>query len=148
MEWISAVWAKINKPLHYLFVGIALLFFAPDGLKWPGYIFVAVGLAGSIEWSAAKARQWWDERQRRKRLQQIILTLNADERDVLDPLIKKGERTFYVHPYTGGGRLAENVHRLAICSGLVEKEIVEVSTADTQGKISSFHIRTDAWKLL
>lgn len=138
MEWIIAIWNKINKPLHFLFVGAALVMFAPPGLNWTGYAFAAVGLAGSFEWGALQIHKWWEQCKQINNLRQSVAMLNADEKSLLQEQIQKGEQTFYLHPIRSGG--ITNYLRLAnLYQGLAEKGIVNC-TYLADGKTASIHI--------
>ena len=100
MEWILAVWNKINKPLPFLRVGIALVLFSPSELKWAGYLFIAVGIAGAVEWIALQLKRWIAQRQQ---LHRSIARLNADEKTILKVPVQAGEQTFYLDPLRAGG---------------------------------------------
>jgi hypothetical protein len=96
MDWITTIWNKINKPLHFLFVGAALVWFAPAGTNWTGYIFIATGVAGSVEWVASQIKKWLEKKQIVNSLRQSIVLLNGDEVPVLQAQVQKGEQTFYL----------------------------------------------------
>ena len=147
MEWITAIWTKINKPLHYLVVGVALVLFAPTNLNWIGYVFAAFGLAGVLEWSGSQLRKWWANRKQAEKLRQAIATLNADEKAVIQAQIQKGEKTFYMDPFRSKG-IPEQVRLASLYRGLADKGILEVSSADAEGKVNTLHITGRAWNLL
>jgi hypothetical protein len=87
---------KINKPLHFLFAGAAVVLFAPPEFKfkWAGYILLALGLAGSVEWVTSQFHKWWTDRKQLEKLRQSIATLNNDEKSVCRRKSKRVSRRF------------------------------------------------------
>ncbi|QQR68196.1 MAG: super-infection exclusion protein B [Alphaproteobacteria bacterium] len=152
MEWISLIWNKLNKPLHYLFVGAALCVFAPSNdtsdYTWTGYIFIAFGIAGAIEWGLHKAKDAWASHQQAKQMQQILKTLNADERVVMLDLVNKNTRTGQLNwdQYHGLlGRPEEFTHYKNVIIGLTNKGVL---TASHQGKSVVYHIPDNVRKII
>ena len=145
MEWIAAIWNKINKPLHFLLVGAAIVFFAPKEMSWAGYIFVAAGIAGSVEWGASHLGKWWEQHKRKKTLREAITKLNGDEKSLLQTQIGKGEQTFYMDPFRSGS-IPNHVRLMGLYQGLADKGILEISTTD--GKTVTLHVTSEAWKQL
>jgi hypothetical protein len=146
MEWIAAVWNKINKPLHFLFVGAALILFAPPEFKWAGYIFLAFGLARSVEWGTSQFNKWWAERKELEKIRQSIGTLNKEEKSLLQMQVHKGEQTFYMDPFSVGS-IPKFLKLHSLCQGLADKRILDVSETP-DGKVKTLHITAAAWKLL
>lgn len=147
MDWIAAIWNKINKPLHFLFVGTAIVLFAPVKINWAGYIFVAAGLASSIEWISPQILKWWTGRINVEKLRQAVATLNTDEKAVLLPLIQKDERTFYMDPFRSGS-IPNHLRLMSLYFGLSDKGILNITPVDGEGKIMTLHITDAAWKIL
>src|SRR5580765_8367218 len=56
MEVLGIIWSRMNKPLHFLLVGGAVVLFAPAEILWVGYIFAAFGIAGLLEWMWSRWR--------------------------------------------------------------------------------------------
>src|SRR5579863_4849892 len=100
MEWITAVWNKLNKPLHFLLVGVALALFAPEQHKWIGYIFAAFGVAGTIEWAAKHVHNWWEARKKQQDLERAISNLNIEERTAVFLQLQTDAQTFYFDPFS------------------------------------------------
>ena len=150
MDWIASIWSKINKPLSYLSVGVALLLFAPSELKWPGYVFLAMGIAGSLEWSGSKIRDMWAKRRQLARLCKDITTLNDEEKELLYRQVDKGEQTFYMDPFRvrNQGGIPEYVRLASLHRGLLDKGILDISAATADGKVTTLHVTHDAWELL
>jgi hypothetical protein len=48
--FLAGLWNRLNRPIHFLLVGAAIAWFAPGGTSWIGYIFIAFGTAGLLEW--------------------------------------------------------------------------------------------------
>ncbi|MBI3441152.1 MAG: hypothetical protein HY052_05025 [Proteobacteria bacterium] len=143
MEWITAVWSKINKPLHFLLVGSALIHFAPQDLSWTGYIFIAVGGAGSIEWCAKMAKELL---QAKNMLKNAFITLNEEEKNVLLQQLKKGEQTFYMNVLDRENSIPRYLHLTNLYKGLQDKRILSINSTD--GKNATLHITKNAWNLL
>ena len=38
MDWVTAVWAKINNPIAMIAGGVAIALFAPPEVKWVGIV--------------------------------------------------------------------------------------------------------------
>lgn len=151
MDWVAAIWNKINKPLHFLFVGAALALFAPTGVNWTGNIFIAAGLAGSVEWAASKISKWRADHRQINNLRQIIATQNAQEKSILQEQIKKGEQTFYpewnnYHGPSARPGDADEYDRLSgIYLGLRDKGVLNITTEDTTAVL---HIVDPSWGLV
>jgi hypothetical protein len=127
MEILSGLWSKLNKPIHYYLVGAAFLFFAPVDYHWVGYLFVSIGVAGTLEWLWRHAIIWKEERQRLHAMCRIVSYLNANEREILQAQLQKRERTFYLHQsdYRNTYMRAHNaevyVRMVEVCKGLQQK---------------------------
>lgn len=151
MEWLIAVWNRINKPLHYILVGGAILLFAPSDLRWTGFIFAAVGLAGAIEWIASCVRKWITGRVDCRELKKKILSLNSDEKAALRQQLERGEQTFYLNwNYYHGinpklGDENEYRHLAGIYTGLAQKHFLSMRTDHT---IATLHVTDVAWAAL
>ena len=150
MEWVIALWNKLNKPLHFLLVGMVLAIFAPEPIKLAGFASIAFGIAGVIEWTARKIGQRIDRHKNVNRLKALISTLNTDERAVLEEQAQKGEQTFYLdwHHFHGiNAQFEEDEYRRleGVCLGLVHKRFL---TATSYDAIAVFHIEDAVWRLL
>ena len=49
MESIAALLKVFNKPVHFFFIGLAIILFAPETLLWTGYVFLAGTAASGVE---------------------------------------------------------------------------------------------------
>ncbi|MCE9507997.1 MAG: superinfection exclusion B family protein [Alphaproteobacteria bacterium] len=143
MELITAVWRKISKPLHFLLVGITLIHFAPQNLSWTGYIFIAVGTAGSIEWGVKRFKELW---QTHRLLKSAFNTLNEDEKSILLQQLERGERTFYLNVLALGNSIPQHMHLANVYKGLQDKRILTINSTDS--KNATLHITKSAWNLL
>ena len=94
MEWLLAVWNKINKPLHYLVVGCVWVVVAPQELSWGGYIFIAFGAVGILEWIVKKAGQYIKRRNHWKTIENYIPHMTDKEREIIAYLLNKNQKTF------------------------------------------------------
>jgi hypothetical protein len=150
MEWLTTLWNKLNKPLHFLFVGLAIILFVPSELLWTGYITIAFGLAGACEWWYEKFYcQWLAEYKTKKELKKFITILNKDEKAVLNKQLKKGEQTFYLNwnDYNSFPKDNDTEYRklVGIYEGLRHKKFLTGSSNHT---IATFHITNEAWDIL
>ena len=151
MDWVNAIWQKVNKPLYYLFVGTALLAFAPPAQRWTGFIFVAFGAAGAVEWLWKHGVQLAAAISARHAMRKTLGYLNADERGVLLPLVAAKAQSFYLdwHQYHGLNALdqeRDEYQRLAgIYGGLAMKGVIAVRTEDT---MANFQFLQPAWGIL
>ena len=125
--------------------GAVFALFVPPEYRWVGFVFVAIGLAGALEWATSQFGQWWTKRRELEKLRQSIATLNAEEESALQTQVHKGERTFYMNPFTGGIR--DFVQLGSVYRGLEDKGILKIS-ATPDGKAQTLHVTDDAWKLL
>jgi len=97
MEWLTGIWQKMSKPLHYLAVGGAIIYFAPEDYKWTGYPLMAFGAAGTLEWFAVKAKYLWLMcllNQKDENIEKRIKSLPAEEYKVFYKL--KNEQTISI----------------------------------------------------
>lgn len=49
MDSIASFLQILNKPVHFLFIGIAVVIFAPAEMKWAGYVLLAGAAASAVE---------------------------------------------------------------------------------------------------
>lgn len=94
MEWLLAVWNKVNKPLHYLVVGCVWVVVAPPTLSWGGYIFIATGVIGVLEWTVKKVDQYLKRRNYLKTIENYIPHMTDKEREIIAYLLNKNQKTF------------------------------------------------------
>jgi hypothetical protein len=147
MEWLTAVWNKINKPQHFLAVGFAILMAAPSEFKWAGWIFVAIGAVGIGEWMWAQIKKLCARHIIKQKIVAAMLALNKEEKSILINCINKNERTFYHSPNITRSVLSD-YHFIAVISGLANKGIIDILHATDDGKSLALHISDQAWKLL
>jgi hypothetical protein len=151
VEFLATLWSKLNKPIHFLTVGAAIILFSPVEYHWIGGLFVAFGLAGSVEWLWKHAIHAKEELQRRHAMGRIISYLNTDEKEVIRPQLEKNEQTFYLnwndyHGIHADDDAADEYSRLAgIYKGLSAKGIIRITAEDT---VASCHFIDPAWKML
>lgn len=94
MEWLLAVWNKVNKPLHYIVVGCVWVVVAPPKLSWGGYIFIAFGAVGVMEWTVEKAGQYLKRLKNLKNIENYIPHMTDKEREIIAYLLNKNQKTF------------------------------------------------------
>lgn len=151
MDWVNAIWQKVNKPHYYLFVGGALLFFAPPPQRWTGFVFVAFGAAGAVEWLWKHSVRLFAVLSARRDMQKTLECLNPGEREVMLPLVAAKTQSFYLdwhqyHGINGHGDNPDEYQRLTgIYKGLGMKGVVGIHAEDT---MANFQFLAPAWDLL
>jgi hypothetical protein len=147
MDFITAIWGKINKPHYYFAAGIALLLVAPADIRWSGWLFLAVGAVGVAEWAYEQIKSSIHSRKKRSQLHSCFDTLNEQEKYLLREQWAKSEQTFYMSPFIAGG-IAQWLARTTLYQGLADKGILIVSSADAEGKALTIHVADEAWPIV
>jgi hypothetical protein len=80
-------------------------------------------------------------------LRHAIETLNPAEAAFLKTQVEKNETTVQLHPFNARG-IPNFVQQAAMYQGLQNKNIVNVTAADPQGKIQTITIEPAAWRKL
>jgi hypothetical protein len=91
------------------------------------------------KWGAS-IKNWWA-------LRHSIRTLNAAESAFLKNQVERNETTVQLHPFNAGG-IPNFVQQAGMYQGLENKSIVNVTSADPQGRIQIITIEQAAWKML
>lgn len=147
MDWIIAVWNKINKPQHFLAVGIVVIIIAPEQINWSGWIFIAIGTVGILDWLFGKLNGFWLLHKQKQKIKKSLPTLNGHEKVLLQTQFTKGEKTFYFDPFSTQS-LPEHTQKAGVLAGLVSKGFLKAWHATADGKSTTFHITDQAWDLL
>ncbi len=147
MEWLTAIWEKINKPQHLLAAGFVILMAAPSEIKWAGWIFIAIGSVGIGEWLFVQLRKLYSSHKLGKKIVDSLPSLNKDERLILQRQLAKNEKTFYFHALSTNS-LADHMFKSSVIVGLASKGFLKLNQATTDGKSTTVHITDQAWDLL
>ncbi len=94
MEWFLVIWNKVNKPLHYLVVGYTWILVAPQELSWGGYLFIAFGIAGILEWIGKKVGKYQRQRNSLKAIEKYIPYMTDKEIKIIAYLLNHNQKTF------------------------------------------------------
>jgi hypothetical protein len=137
MEWLSGFLQKLNKPIHYLMVGVAIYAFAPKDSKWIGLVVVAFGCAGCIEWLWKQLQMVVVRHRNAKNIEAVIEHLNQLELAAIRPHIQLNEQTFYLRweDYHGINSTMTSSHEytrlFGVYEGLARKGLLALTTNDT-----------------
>jgi hypothetical protein len=151
MEFLGGLWGKLNKPIHFLMVGAAILTFSPTEVRWMGYLFIAFGLAGLLEWLGKYLIRLKEEYQKRHTITKSLSYLNAGEKRIIKKQISAKEQTFYLnwndyHNMYANSDAPDKYRKLVgIIKGLSDKGIIAITVDDT---VASCHFLDPAWKVL
>lgn len=142
MEFITAIWSKLNKPFHYLIAGIAYSYYAPEEMKWPGYILATLGVI--VLFNDYVLQTIIIKIKRNLHIERHIQTLNLEEEEILYKQIKSGEKTFYAS-VSEDISLPNHFRRANIYYGLRNKGILIIHGNSANMVL---HITDQAWNRL
>jgi hypothetical protein len=152
---LTTLWSKVSKPLPNILIGAAFLVFAPDGVDWFGYIFLAIGISSIGEWGWQKIGEYKKASKQKKSIQSTLRALNQDEKALLRGMLDRGEQTYYINynDYHGirgrssrslGGR-HEYVQLFGVCSGLKTKGLFVTASLE---EITSWSLFPEVWEIM
>ena len=134
---LSNILQKINKPFHYLVVGAVIIIVAPDNIKWSGFVLLALGLAGAIEWLFSKTikgfkilRSKNKEKKYKNEIVEKLNSLSEQEKEVIGNLRRFDHIKINGFDLNDHDPRGQNIYR--ILQHLENKKIVE-STTDNYG---------------
>lgn len=150
---LTTLWGKISKPVPNVLIGIVFLYFAPNEIRWFGFIFLAIGVSSILDWTREKCLTFCNNYKMERNLKEIFSSMNNGEKRVMTNLLTNNEQTISInyndyHRPLGaapkGGR-HEYVELFGICTGLQSKGIFIVATLE---EITSFSVLPEAWKTM
>ena len=107
-----------------------------------------LALASFISNATIRIGNWINSFKEWQALRHSIGTLNTEEIAFLKGQLQKGETTTQLDPFIAKRSIPRFVQLSGMYQGLQDKNIVNISAADPEGKIQTITIRKTAWKQL
>lgn len=132
---LTTLWGKVTQPLPNIFVGIALIVFAPENIQFAGYIFIALGSAEICK----RVYPYCIKAFTKFCLIRRIKGLSGAERSFLNKLRKIGVRNVM----NDRPVKKEDMEELSYLSSLETKKLVEHQACNGPGGTYSSYYVTD-----
>lgn len=133
MNWdavLTTLWNKISKPVTNILIGSAFLFFAPEGVNWFGWVFLALGIGGFIDNNSWKISQAWKKFQKENKIKDELRHLTASEEAILKLMVRHNKQILrqneFLNFLNADSQHAQNLPRqiFDVFSSLDDKQIL------------------------
>ncbi len=93
---LIGLWNKISKPIPNILLGLVILFLSPLDweTRWVGWIFIALAVAGILEYVGTFIKERYKQRKENRNLIKKLAELRPYELDFLKVLLSHNQRTF------------------------------------------------------
>ncbi len=93
---LSNLWNKFSKPIPNILLGLVILFLSPLDweTRWVGWIFIALGVSGILEYIWKFIKEKYRQRKERRNLIKTLAELQPYELAFLKVLLSHNQRTF------------------------------------------------------
>lgn len=151
---LSTLWNKVSSPIPNILIGIVFLIFAPDDLKWFGYIFIAIGFSHPIDWAINWLKEKIKNRKAKGKIVATLRSLNQEEKKIIYRTLQNNQQTLAIqysdyHDDLGddgpiGGR-EDYIRLFGTCSGLQTKRMF---VASSNQEVTTFTFFPEVWEIM